>query len=486
MIYKIVILFCVLLLSVDATLLFAYMGGRLSFVDLSLYDVRYKTNSEQGWFLLYTRKNRLLDNSLFLKWQYKYHSDIRNNLAYQPEYGIGIFYLPGVFSVETDFEPQPATYLSVRTVQQFSVNRFLTDGLAVKSAARFNLGSNPEFGLLGDYASGAFTHLQMDYGLNYIQELFPGSSMELDFSDIFRTSAYFPMDIFRNTEIGAGFKNKYLGLKYIYPLVFELIKDKYPYQDKRVQINLKKNWAEYDMQLESVFQQKRNWYSISAGKQLKSIYLKSYISKTNKNITGGICVSLGLDTLAFNPYIHRDSVNDKLQNFAYTENKNTLPANIDTYSLEQLKSTINTPQQAEEYVYNYIDYADDHNDFSGLTKMYDPNYVFNNKRGNCTEQARLQAFLLDDNGYDMRIVGHISHRWAHTILYYKDLSTGRWKCVDNTQGKEYYSDGDSIVELQNIVYPAWLSIVVKDKNAKGLYQVDSETKWYIQDWFNNQ
>jgi len=475
-----------ILILLNVVYVCAYMGGRLSSTDISVYDMYRNSDFEYGWNLLYTKKNKLIDDSLFLKYKFAYNKHIRSKLIYNPEYVAGVFYFPHIFTMKTNLDTESVILSAFRTRQRFLYNRFLINDLVIESSIGLNFGGNPKKAFINDYTYGAFTYLQLDYGLGYLKSIYADYNLKLGFSDIFRNSAYLPVDIFRNTELETGVVSDNIDIIYAYPLVFELQKDNYPYQDKRLEIGLKKDMKNYRIKFENIYQQKKNWHSLMVNKKVQAYNLEGYVSKAQKEISGGLNISWNFDIQSYNPYMTRDNVKNELHNFAYTSGRHTLPANIADYSIEQLQGAINTPQQAEEYTYNYLSYSNDHNGFAGLSTMYDPVNVFGNKRGNCTEQARLQAYLLADNGYDLRIVGHIGYRWAHAVLFYKDFITGHWKAFDNTEGKEYYSEGDTIKELQDIVYPGWFSMVVKDKNAKGLYQIDSETRWYIQDWFNRQ
>jgi len=475
-----------ILILLNVVYVCAYMGGRLSSTDISVYDMYRNSDFEYGWNLLYTKKNKLIDDSLFLKYKFAYNKHIRSKLIYNPEYVAGVFYFPHIFTMKTNLDTESVILSAFRTRQRFLYNRFLINDLVIESSIGLNFGGNPKKAFINDYTYGAFTYLQLDYGLGYLKNIYADYNLKLGFSDIFRNSAYLPVDIFRNTELETGVVSDNIDIIYAYPLVFELQKDNYPYQDKRLEIGLKKDMKNYRIKFENIYQQKKNWHSLMVNKKVQAYNLEGYVSKAQKEISGGLNISWNFDIQPYNPYMTRDNVKNELHNFAYTSGRHTLPANIADYSIEQLQGAINTPQQAEEYTYNYLSYSNDHNGFAGLSTMYDPVNVFGNKRGNCTEQARLQAYLLADNGYDLRIVGHIGYRWAHAVLFYKDFITGHWKAFDNTEGKEYYSEGDTIKELQDIVYPGWFSMVVKDKNAKGLYQIDSETRWYIQDWFNRQ
>lgn len=452
-------------------------------------DLEINTGSNNSWFFLYSKKNAILDNAIFIKNQLKYENSLSTDIQYYSDYAIAALYFPQRFSFWSDYKSTASTDLAIRTCQKLSMNPSFLKGSFFNTQLRANFGGDSIAGLIGDFTYGLYTFIEGSYSLGYKCQIgIP--NIEFCYHTVIRSSSYYPLDALNNSEYSINLGIENLNIAYYYPTAFQLIRENYPYQDRRWQIRYNGRFNDFDGFSEAVLQKDNQWYSIGLAYQLNGGELQSFISKGNQDH-----LTLGISYLWNNQLEDKQSVTKPSYLYSYKKIVNTVPYNTmtvdsllfssyDDYSLDQLKQALNTPTKVVDYVYNHLNYSDDHNYIDGLFDMYTPEQVVSNKKGNCTEQARFQASILKAQGYEnLRIVGHISYQFAHAVLFYKEPTTNKWRAIDNTFGKVYSLDADTIEELYSQVYPCWFSLTVKDDNAKGLYQVDSETKWYIEDWF---
>lgn len=452
-------------------------------------DLRFNTDENLDLEMRYIPNNTLLSKSIFLKSSIKFKNILSKNSTYLSEYGAGIFYLPDIYSQTTDFNKNTDIAVALKINQRIILNNFMIKNLSLSPYFLGNLGGLPEESIINGYTCGIFSFAKTGYKLYYFKFLAKKLQLALQLEDYFKTGAYFPLDIFRNTEIKAGLSYDNLKINYAYPLVHQIIRENYPYQGQRIELHYQNKILDIKTSLEIILQETKTSGVINFINPFGLSESKATLSLSNSSISGGL-------TFYLNPYKTEDQSNVKYyerireiekQTEYYQRIYNT--HTFDATSLKELANQVDTPEKALEYVYYDINYASDHSDIDGMFTMFTPEEVFTYQRGNCTEQARLQAYLLDQNGYtDLYIAGNIGYKYAHAILFYKDPETGKLKAIDNTYRKIYTLEGDgkdSIAEMYNEIYPGWFSIVVKDKNANGLYQIDSEHKWLIEEWFNN-
>lgn len=479
----ILLIFCVVLFlcQFQKTNAFESNFGNAGF---SFNQINGDEHNNYGYYLLYTYKNPILTDALFGKIQCKNSQALSTFWEYNSEYAIGSFYWPNAYSPKISYQKENRFDIAIRTAQTLKNDRLFFDDFFGQIGFRGGFGGNPNQ-IITDAAFGCYSYAQGEYLIGYNYDILPGYQTTIHYADLIRTSAYYPLDFFRNSELGLGLSHDQFLFQYFQPLSFQLQRQNYPFQDQRFDLNYRFWLWNEALSLRCIFQKEKTWIMAQMVKAIQDIMLAPYYTFCPDQIVLGITLYFdqSIRENKFYQLSKRDNV-PKEQHILWHDPYDLLPSNIDNMTLSELKHTITTPEEASAYTYWYLNYADDHNDLEGLTQLYAPEYVFNNKRGNCTEQTRLQAYLLEDDAYETRIVGSIASHWAHAILFYKDKTTGKWKAVDNTQGKIYDESADSIEELYSKIYPGWFNLVVKDKDGNGLYQIDSETKWYIEEWFN--
>ncbi|MFA5879655.1 MAG: hypothetical protein WC860_05720 [Candidatus Margulisiibacteriota bacterium] len=473
-----IIFFCLLNSSkIQAKIDFSLSTNSLILNDIFKYD-----NGQSGWYFLYSKKNQTLNNSLFLKWQTKNNMKVSRIENYYAEYAIAGFYMPeAMVNINTLYD-RKTSYLNLglRTLQQYQNKNFFINNLSTIINFRTNAWLDKPYGNLG--------YIQGDYNLTYTQN-FSNFNLALSWQDLFRTSAYLPLSVIRNSYVNFAFKHDFFTLNYFYPIILQLLQTNYPFQKERIELNLNNSIASFPLFLNIIYQmdyRNATWLMLKSYQKFNDAYFAPYLTYggSDNQLLIGVSISeikpekaINFQEYSFNNYV------DSIPQVKYTQSQGNLPNEIQNYSYDDLRAAINTPEAAEEYTEKYINFAADHRDFSGLFTIYSPEYVFKNKRGNCLEQSLFQAALLHGKVNDLRIVACSNSDYAHTILFYQEKNSNLWKAMDNTTKRIYLEQAKTIEELENKIYPGWYTLVVKDEKGSNLYQVNSETNWYINDWF---
>jgi hypothetical protein len=390
-----------------------------------------------------------------------------------------------------------STYYTASSIDAYSIylsqivsNNFF--GIDWYAGARVNLTSKKyqASATTGDYDAFSLSHFDEVCGASYKPDLGFGQKGVLSYSVLRRTGAFLPMDFFENQEIGTGIENQFLRVKYFYPLKFEIRRENYPFQDQRLECELHLPFF-WESKLDAnLIAQYQNLYNVMLSRNFWGLNAGIFASRNYQGGTVGLQVTLDQDNFGAlaDFYLSREQVPTTRSADVSSAWSALYDEEVNVPTLDQLVNVLTNPRDVCWYTSQYIDYSNYHNYLStGWSKLYTPEEVFQMKEGNCTEQANLQRYILQKHGYQTAILSGIARNFAHSILAYKDPATGKWNAINNSYYNEMYNtQADTYEELMDKVYPGWLSIVVKGDNGKGEYEIDSTTKWYLQDWFEKE
>lgn len=475
---------CVLSNQLSADNLFNSFALSNTSIDLS-----FRSIGDWKPDIRYIPNNSLLSNSIFAKLNTEYFHLVTENIIYKSEYGAGMFFFPETYSSFTAVREKNAIAVAARTYQEIAIPSFLFPDLFANTFFLANFGGLPEEGIINGYTWGIFSVANIGYQFKYHCNLLDQSQVQIGVSDGIRTAPYLPISLFRNTDLSIELTTRNMALKYVYPINYQYIRQNYPYQDQRFEWRYHHNFLGIHAFYEYVVQKERSFGSLGCLIVNNNYDVKSVLTIADHAISGSISFNFDQKsnqnnrfTLQCQDYFRPRQIQEQTKDYTLVyKGKN------ESLTLGDLATVIKTPQEAVEYVYYNIDYSDVHNGLGGLFKMYSPDQVFTLKQGNCHEQARLQAYLLDKNGYsDLYIVNHIGYKSAHSILFYRNPVTQKMNMIDNTMGKIYNLNGETndFIELYDQIYPGWFTLIIEDKEAKGLFAIDCQNKWFIEDWFN--
>jgi hypothetical protein len=437
--------------------------------------------------LSYLQKDNLLDQSILAKLYWVFNRSLRGTNL-ESRYAIGYLRFPSMYSDWTDFKASAVDTPSVYTSQIFS-NHF--GNIDWYAGMRLNLSTDALYNPNASYDMFSLSHLDGVWGAFVKRPLIFGQTGIISYAGIIRTSSWFPEDYFQNQEIGTGIESQNLSVKYYYPLKFEFRRQDYPFQDKRIEAEMHFPFI-FGTRLDlSLISQYQDLYRAMCSRNYGDVNAGIYLSKNYQEKQIGIQISLSQDNYKAleDFYLSRENIPaDRQVPIIYADTLISDNAMENASELDQLSNILKMPWDVCYYTSKFINYTYEHNSLSaGWSNLFAPQEVFLLKKGNCTEQASFQQYLLNKNGYETAILGTLARDFFHAILVYRDPASGKWNAIDNAGSyKMYFTRADSYEELITKVFPGWFSIVVKGQDAKGLYEVDSTTKWYIQDWIEKE
>jgi hypothetical protein len=300
-----------------------------------------------------------------------------------------------------------------------------------------------------------------------------------------------PFNLLINHGPMFGFSARNWNFAYYYPLQEAYTREKYPYQHKRFAMGAVAPLpAGISVDATAVFQENNSIYSLMFSKYFwDELAVGIYLSKDFIQAKYGLQATLDENCFAAlgNTFMDREQ--------AATSQTATIQIAPDipdptAATLDQLVAEITDPNKASWYAYHKIAYSTDHNGFAGMGGLYTPEQVFQMQKGNCLETSNLQAYLLSRNGYTVALTEFAARGTAHGILFYQDLTSGKWNAIENNVSDYpapyvYVTNTDTIEDALNMIYPDWYTYSVKDQNQAVQYEVDSTTKWYLNDWFDD-
>jgi hypothetical protein len=445
-----------------------------------------------GWRIksAISQKDNLLDNSILLKGQWNGQREfLGQNLKLQ--FVGGYASLPSAFSVWSSFEARPAGALVLGGIIENQ-----------KQIGNYEQGTVWISGLRGQYYQGLgvpggendilfLSSLKFYNTFDYHFPALWGSVGRAAYTlDIYMADAI-PFSALFNHGPLVGFTAKNWNFAYYYPLQESYLREKYPYQYKRFEIGAAFSLpAEIALDAAGVFQENNSIYSLMFSKYLLvDLAAGAYLSRDFVQSKFGVQFTMGENcfTALGNTFMDREQF--ATSQTATIQIAPDIPSPTAT-TLDELVTEINDPQKASWYAYNEIAYSAEHNGLAGMGGLYTPAQVFQSKQGNCLETANLQAYLLSRNGYQVALAEFAGRGTAHGILFYKDTVTGKWNAIENNVSTYagpyvYVTNADTIEDALNMIYPDWYCYSIKDQNQAVQCQIDSTTKWYLNDWFDN-
>ena len=440
--------------------------------------------------LSYLQKDNFLDQSILAKAYWIYNRPFMG-VSLESRYALGFMNFPSMFPYWTDGQASPAntpaTYMSQIISSSYRGIDWYT-GLHINLTSDYLYNHSATWG----YEMTAFSHIDGVWGLAYRKKLLFGPALSFSYTGLVRTADYLPMDWFQDQELGVGFEHPNFSLKYFYPLKFEYQRQDYPFQDKRFEGELHLPFILNTRLDLNIISQYQDLYRAMISRQNGNINYGIYAGKNYEEKQAGFQVSLAQDIFKAldDLYLSKEYIQPRPVTWGYSPSPPVSLTNNDVNvpTLDQLAKVLTTPEKADWYTYNYINYTSAHNyPWTGWSDFYSAQQVFDLKKGNCVEQADFQKYLLDKNGYETAILGTIGRDFWHSVLAYKDPHTGGWDAIDNSGSENmYYVQADNYEDLITSIFPGWMSIVVKGDDGKGVYQIDSTSKWYVQDWFEKE
>lgn len=441
------------------------------------------------------QKDNLLDNSVAAKASWLRAGKGWWGHNFQNKTILGAFYFPSMYSYGTSFEASPAYAIAIKK------HWLLSD--RTKTLFDFDLNWETGFELCGgfnpsyinpfdtDDSSGSKRDMLMTYwqmwptfNATLKKPLAADTRLVLSYDAAIQNATDVPIYFLQNYEAGIGLEHGFFRIMKYCPLMEQVIRDQYPYQDERWQGEFNVPLM-FDVDLKGEFVIKDNRiYTVAASKRFKALSVGLFVARDYADRKIGFQVGWGgtnANTVG-NYYAKRDALAAS-RSVAPTDVNLASPPDVSGItSLTGLAAVIDSPEKAVWYVANHIDY-----DLGNI--MFDwrtPERVFDGKKGYCSEKAGLQSYLLSQNGYETKLVGFVSRNEMHTVCIYKDQSTGKWLGIDNhdTRLYQYDTQADSPEDFMNMIFPGWLVYTEKQDSGTITKQVDSTTRWYILDWFD--
>jgi hypothetical protein len=468
----------------------AWSGKLYHIKDIRGESVEEGFSFKSGPFLFKTSKtskDTILNNSTLTKAVWNYSFPLGASRL-ESKCVLGYMYLPSMFSSWTNFRPSQTSATVLHISQKIERETPMFDwNLEAKLNYVNNSTKYPYPDQLDNVDVFSFTYLQSQAEILFKRPIVGGNTGILGSRGLARTSSYFPLDIFINQEIEVGISNSFLSMRYFYPTSLQLLRENYPYQGKRLEL---KAALELPFLLrlnsEAVFGETDHVYSFILAKDLGHLNIGLMLNRDYFDQRIGIQCAIGEDNIVGlgKYYIAQESIPNSPVTYAFVPAEPQFSEAVTAAtSFDQLANNLDTPEKVAWYTADYIKYAPDHNNISGMWVMYSPEEVFNNKKGNCTEKARFQANILNKHGYEVMLLCYQEREIPHAVAAYKDPITQKWNILENIGPYLFYTQTKDPLAALTQTNPSWLSVTFKDISGKGLQQIDSTTKWYIQDWF---
>jgi len=447
-----------------------------------------------------SHKDNLLSSSLLAKMELRSNTDRWNHrIDHFQKWRIGFLYLPSLFSAKEvgykgKYQTTPTNILLFGFDQTLSGSKILPKRATLNSKTSLN-------GLLSLEAThpkesdiiALLSHLTSETNIEIKREFINNLYLGMGFNGLIRTSSYAPITLLQNYEamafIEKGFGVNNLSFRFYEPLSYDLIREDSLSCGRRIEINLNtKKW-----QAQGIWKQKEKndpfahptdgYTGVALTREISSS-LKVGIAWKGKRDeeTVGVQLVIGEGNPSFwSRFIQKDYNLPQAPEVGYTYHSWSNPPSFSGADFEETVAMLDTPEKVAWYTDQYLHYIDTHND--SLFKIYNPKEVFEAKGGNCTEQAGFEAYILRQHGYESYIAGEIARDFTHAICVYKD--EGGWNALD--YGMMYKVSAKTIEELINKVYPGWFSLSIKDPStSKTIRQIDSSTKGWLLDWFEEE
>jgi len=442
-------------------------------------------------------KDNLLADSVLSKVEIKWSAPLKKKILHSQEWRAGYFYLPSLFGAEEvgyigKYQTFPADVFAFGFEQALSRPYHFPKTVAEwKVDLRGLLSFESDLNSSGDMTA-AFSYLKCGLNLGTKREIATNLWLGIGYEGFFRTANYGPIiDPLQNHELSASFsfnigERKRLDFKIYEPLKTEVISVDSLGQGRRAEAQLKIN----DWQFEGIWKgnypdeefiiQPGNCFGALVSKRFENSKISLFWNKDKEDSKAGFQLTIGQD---LSPEIIGGGLKEKkatvpespaLTYYYAPETK----LNLEGKSFEEVVTALDTPEKVAWYT-NYFEYFDDHNDISGLFKMYTPEEVFDLKGGNCTEQSGFEAYVLSQHGYKAYNIGVIARLFTHAICIYEDET--EWNALD--YDAIYLAGAQNPQELLDMIYPGWFSLTIKNpSNGKSIKQIESSTKSYILDW----
>jgi hypothetical protein len=439
------------------------------------------------WKLAYSKKDNLLNNSLFFKGT----KSGGFSLFGQPFscYGfLGYAAMPSAYSLWTSFEASSTNFFvgggDVEMLKTWGTATAFKSGLKGMMTYRPGATGNDASDIMFLDSLKWYNDLAYNFPLGAINGVV---AYDLDI----RMATTVPFSLLYNQGPRIGIGANFWSLAYFYPVQEMYLREKYPYQGKRLEAGLKlplPNAFRFDVGAVLPREGVSNVSVMFSKEMMPGLNASAFWSQNYVDNRVGIQIAFGEDSFDAlgRTYLAKETVTNRQSATVQTVTMTDPGVNVPT--LDDLVPLLTSPEAASWYGYTKLSYYDAHNGLSGFFNLYTPQEVFSQKKGNCIEVSRLQAYLLSRNGYETKIVEFAARANPHALCLYKDRTTGKWNAIENNVTSNpapyvYQTNANNVADLLNAIYPGWFSYAVKDNNLAIIQQVDSTTKWYLNDWF---
>lgn len=153
-----------------------------------------------------------------------------------------------------------------------------------------------------------------------------------------------------------------------------------------------------------------------------------------------------------------------------------------TASFEDAVAMLDTPEKIASYDGERLSYLSDNNGSGFLSGWYSPEEVYRRQGGNCAEQMSFESYVLRRHGYESYLLGFTAPGVNHDMCVYRDKTTGLWDVMDYDRVLPVNaSTPEGAIEK---IYPNWFFAELLDPvSFAPVKHVDSMTRWMITDWF---
>jgi hypothetical protein len=441
----------------------------------------------------------LVSPSWLSKLDYSFKMQPGKYVQFTGTQGIGYFMLPSELSVTPRYinTPYDLNYVLLKCDYKFSNPEIISldsDGkmTAVWEAGFKGITSTDKKLILMDF-DGSFSYARIYSSASARRELDGSAALTVGYNSAVQASNSMLALPLQNHELFFGVSGNLLsplsaGITAFSPLMYQIYRDNYLYQDRRIEGNIDYPLAKAaKLGVRAVWEADSLYYFFNTSYNFGKIRAVCNYSKNLSDTAFNIGIEMGLGSPP--PVEFREYNYQNIPPAPYNYTTPVVPANNlppAGAGFTSAVASLDTPEKIAAFDGARLNYLDTHNNGSGyIDGWYSAQQVYNLHGGNCIEQMNFESYVLRQHGYQSYILGFVTPRVSHAMCVYQDKSSGKWNVID--YDRIILSQSGSPEGAIKNIYSNWFLVELIDPATyTPVKQVDSMTRWMLTDWFEKR